>query len=117
MNFKSNETFASQIVKRIKTGIFGGRYAAGSKLKAIRELAAECEVNPSVVVKAYAELEADGLIFTDGTLGKFVTCETETIKRKREEFLLDRFEEFKGELRECGVSEEEFLCMTKKYRA
>lgn len=72
MEFKSNQTIASQIADFVKREIFSGRYEPGQKVPPIREFAAFCCVNPNTVVKVYAQLEAERLIYTDSTLGKFV---------------------------------------------
>ncbi|MBQ8291793.1 MAG: GntR family transcriptional regulator [Clostridia bacterium] len=98
----------------MKKEIFGGRYAAGEKILPIREFAAYCSVNPNTVAKAYAALEEEKLIYTDSTLGKFVTPNRLFLQKKREEYLEAEMEAFKAELKKCGVDEEEFVCLAKK---
>jgi len=113
MEFKSNETIASQIVSYMKKEIFGGRYLPGQKILPIREFAAFCSVNPNTVAKAYAILEEEHLIYTDSTLGKFVNTNEAYLKAKRKEYLEKEMAAFKVELKKCGVNEEEFLCLIK----
>lgn len=114
MEFKSNQTIASQIAAYVKKEIFSGRYAPGQKILPIREFAAFCCVNPNTVVKVYAELEAEGLIYTDSTLGKFVNADERGIAEKRKEYLRARMGEFRTELKDCGVDEEEFMKLAKE---
>lgn len=114
MEFKSDQTIASQIAAYVKKEIFGGRYAPGQKILPIREFAAFCRVNPNTVAKVYAELEAEGLIYTDSTLGKFVNAEESGIAKKREKYLRARMGEFRTELKGCGVDEEEFMKLAKE---
>ena len=114
MQFKSNETILSQIVAQVKRDIFSGRYGVGAKLPPIRELASAISVNPNTVAKAYQELEAENLIYTDGTLGKFVSNNRLYLAKKRQEYLEEQMASFKEELKKCGVDEEEFLCLAKK---
>ncbi|MBQ3220349.1 MAG: GntR family transcriptional regulator [Clostridia bacterium] len=114
MEFKSNETIASQITSYVKKEIFGGRYAPGQKILPIREFAAFCRVNPNTVAKVYAQLEEEGLIYTDSTLGKFVNPNPEVIARKRRVFLESQMKEFRAELKKCGVDEEEFILLAKQ---
>ncbi len=109
MEFKSNQTIASQIAAYVKKEIFSGRYAAGQKILPIREFAAFCCVNPNTVVKVYAELEAEGLIYTDSTLGKFVNGDRFLIAAKREEYLRLKMKEYMRELEGCGVKKGEFM--------
>lgn len=109
MEFKSNETIGSQIASYMKKEIFGGRYEPGQKILPIREFASFCGVNPNTIAKVYAQLEEEGLIYTDSTLGKFVNPDCEAIARKRKEFLLSQMQAFRAEMKKCGVDEEEFM--------
>lgn len=114
MEFKSNQTIASQIAAYVKKEIFSGRYAAGQKVPPIREFAAFCCVNPNTVAKVYAELEAEGLIYTDSTLGKYVNGDAAAIARKREEYLRGRVRELMEELEGCGADGGEFMKLAKE---
>lgn len=115
MQFKSNETFSSQVVSYIKKEIFGGRLKPGQKISPIREFAVKCSLNPNTIVRAYAELEEEKLIYTDSTLGKFVTLDKDYIEKKRLEFIDAKINELQNELQECGIDKEELKClMTKK---
>lgn len=107
MNFKSNETIGSQIIEYVKKKIFSGAYACGARLPAIREFALACRVNPNTIVKVYAELSAEGLIYTDSTNGKFVTTDEAFILQKREEFLREKAAAFAQEVREAGGGADE----------
>lgn len=114
LEFKSNQTIVSQIITFLKKEIFSQRYKSGQKIHPIREFAAQIQVNPNTVTKAYAELENEKLIYTDSTLGKFVTNDRNFLLLKKQEYLESEMEIFKKELKECGVSEEEFICLAKK---
>lgn len=114
MEFKSNQTIVSQIITYMKKEIFSGRLSPGHKIPTIREFAAYCSVNPNTITKAYAALEEENLIYTDSTLGKFVTQNVLYLKAKRMEYLREEMNRFKTELKECGVNEEEFLCLVKE---
>lgn len=114
MDFKSNQTIVSQIIIYMKKQIFSGKLPPGHKIMPIREFATFCSVNPNTITKAYAILEEEKLIYTDSTLGKFVTVNKLYIKAKRLEFLKEEVENFKQELKECGVDEEEFISLVGK---
>ena len=51
-----------QIMDQVRALIAGGRLAAGELLPSVRQLAADLQVNMMTVSKAYARLEAEGLI-------------------------------------------------------
>lgn len=109
MEFKSNQTIVSQVIIYMKKQIFSGKLAPGQKIASIREFACYCSVNPNTVTKAYAVLEEEKLIYTDSTLGKFVTNNKAYIKSKRNEYVQEEIAKFKQELHECGVDDNEFL--------
>ena len=49
-----------------------GELAPGQKLPTVRQLAADLGLAPNTVARAYRELEADGVISTQGRRGTFV---------------------------------------------
>lgn len=114
MDFKSNQTIVSQIITYMKKQIFSGKLLAGHKIMPIREFATYCSVNPNTITKAYSVLEEEKLIYTDSTLGKFVTNNVLYLKAKRREYLKEEIEKFRKELFDCGVSEEEFIKLVLK---
>ena len=61
-----------QIVNQIKYLIASGQLAAEEELPPIRSLAVQLVVTPNTVVKAYGELEAEGLIYKRRGAGTFV---------------------------------------------
>lgn len=113
VEFKSNQTIASQIAAYVKREIFSGRYSPGQKVPPIREFAAFCCVNPNTVAKVYAQLEEEGLIRTDSTLGKFVAGDPALIAARREEYLAGRMRDFRTELEGCGVGDGEFVSLAR----
>ena len=51
-----------QLMDQIRRLVAGGQLPAGAALPSVRDLAAEHAVNPMTVSKAYALLEAEGLL-------------------------------------------------------
>lgn len=107
MNFKEGETISSQIVTYMLKRIFSGELAPKTKLPPIRELALELQVNPYTIVKAYGELETQGLIYTESTAGKYVTGDVSLITAKKMEYIGEKTEEFIALGREVGLSAKE----------
>jgi GntR family transcriptional regulator len=68
----SGEPLAVQIARQIRLAVAAGRVAAGDRLPGSRELAADLGVNFHTVRKAYAALEAEGLLRTEHGTGTFV---------------------------------------------
>jgi len=61
-----------QIMDRLRALIRDGRLEAGSRLPSVRQLAADLELNPNTVAKAYAFLEREGLLATARRRGTVV---------------------------------------------
>lgn len=70
-----------QILSRLKSDIAKGNFPPGSKLPPVRELALEAGVNPNTIQRAFAELEREGLVYTQRTSGRFVTNDAEVLLR------------------------------------
>ena len=89
-----------QLTQRIATGV----YPKGSRMPAVRELAAEAGVNPNTMQRALAQLETEGLVRTERTSGRYVTEDTELIEQLRTEAARKLAEEFLVKMRGIGYS-------------
>ena len=90
LDHHSGEPIYRQIVEAIKYRIASGQLAAESQLPSIRELAQVLVVNPRTVIKAYEELQQDGVVVLRHGRGVFVTEPRSTLpvrerRRKLEE--------------------------------
>lgn len=63
-----------QIMDQMKYYMAGGTLRPGDQIPSIRELAAAMSVNPTTVVKAYTELEREGVIEKRHGRGAFVSA-------------------------------------------
>ena len=63
------EQLRTQVVAMTVTG----ELEPGQKLPTVRQLAADLGLAPNTVARAYRELEADGIISTQGRRGTFVS--------------------------------------------
>lgn len=64
------EQLRAQVAARAATGDL----PAGTRLPPVRTLAADLGVAPGTVARAYKELEADGVVVTEGRRGTFVAA-------------------------------------------
>ena len=104
----SGEPLYLQLMQRIRHAAESGALQDGDQLPSIRALAEELVVSPNTVVKAYSELEHEGLIELRQGSGAFVT-----LSRRARSFL-DRVERARermaglvSELREEGLRDDE----------
>lgn len=63
-----------QLRTAIASRAASGALPAGSKLPTVRALAAELGLAVNTVARAYRELEADGVVVTEGRRGTFVAA-------------------------------------------
>jgi len=61
-----------QVIDQIRRQIIAGQLPAGEQLISVRELAAQLNVNPMTVSKAYTLLETEGLVQRRRGVGLFV---------------------------------------------
>ena len=61
-----------QIVEQVRQALMLGRLGVGDQLPTAREVVASTAVNPNTVLKAYRELERDGLVEGRPGSGTFV---------------------------------------------
>lgn len=79
-----------QIAEYLRIEIFSGSLKPGDKLLSIRDMAIELEVNPNTIKRVYQELLDDGLIYTNKTLGNFVTEDKKLIEYKKKTYLINK---------------------------
>jgi GntR family transcriptional regulator len=64
-----------QIVKQVKEAVATGALGAGDRLPTVRRLADRLDIAPGTVSRAYQELEAAGVVVTEGARGTRVAPE------------------------------------------
>lgn len=74
------EPLGSQLVRRLRTAIKSGFFAAGSRLLATRELAKRLGISRNTVTEAFEQLIAEGYLEARVGAGTFVT---ETLRETR----------------------------------
>jgi GntR family transcriptional regulator len=87
---KSGVPFYRQIIEQIKFGIASGELGSGDRLPTVRQLAVDLSINPNTVVRAYRELEIEGILNTQQGSGTFVGNEKPEIDRLEKQRMLDQ---------------------------
>src|SRR5216684_2034798 len=72
---KSGVPVYRQIQDLIRYGIASGLLNPGEQLPTVRALAVELSVNPNTVIKAYSDLEREGVLTTEQGSGTFVASQ------------------------------------------
>lgn len=79
-----------QMMDQMKYYVVGGTLRPGDQLPSIRELAGALAVNPTTVVKAYTELEREGVIEMRHGKGAFVASRAQALSVAEQESTLRR---------------------------
>lgn len=106
-DISSERSVYLQLVDIIKQKILSGEYKPGQRMESVRELAAEAAVNPNTMQRALAELEREGLLYTNRTSGRFVSEDALKIDDLRTDNAYSRTKEFYSEMVRSGFSAEE----------
>lgn len=92
-----------QIRVQLLTMIGSAELPPGSRLPTVRKLAADLEVAPNTVARAYRELELSGVIESKGRHGTFVSYHEDPVKKQAQKAALD----FADVVRKLRLSEKE----------
>lgn len=106
-HFENDRPIYAQLIEQMQHALIVGDYAPGQKLPGVRELAAEAGVNPNTMQRALAELEAQGLLYTQRTSGRFVTEDTALIVALRDAVALGTAREFVHKMKAIGCTSQE----------
>lgn len=95
-----------QLVHQVRQALRLGLLSEGDRLPKVKDVAAKVAINPNTVLKAYRQLENDGLVspkpgvgtFVTGTLGATTPSEHEPLRRELQRWL--------AQARGAGLDEE-----------
>ena len=107
--FNNDRPIYIQLVESIRVQIVSGKLTSGERLPSVRELALTAKVNPNTMQKALAELEDEGLIYTERTNGKFVTTNKELIEIVKKQLAEEKVNKYLNDMGNIGISYEEAL--------
>lgn len=102
--FDSSRPIYAQLVERLKARILAGTYQSGGHLDSVRDLAAAAGVNPNTMQRALAQLEAEGLVRTERTSGRFVTEDNDLIEQLRASAARNIAADFLEKMRSIGYT-------------
>jgi GntR family transcriptional regulator len=111
LNPKSGVPRYRQIQDQIRYGIASGLLSPGEQLPTVRALAVELSINPNTVIKAYNDLEREGIINTEQGTGTFISAQASASvpKAERRAKLESLCSEFLAQAARYGFSSEEVI--------
>jgi DNA-binding transcriptional regulator YhcF (GntR family) len=116
MNWQFNNDLPiySQLIGQIKEGIVSGIFPAGERLPSVRDLATEAGVNPNTMQRAMTELEREGLVYSQRTVGRFVTEDRKMIEEAKKSLAETRIHSFFSAMIHLGYDQEEIVNMVRQ---
>ncbi len=102
--FDNNIPIYIQLANQLKIKIISGELSVGARLPSVRELALITKVNPNTMQRALTELEAEGLIYTERTNGKFVTTDISLINECRKNYAKALSDAFLKQMQNIGIT-------------
>jgi DNA-binding transcriptional regulator YhcF (GntR family) len=89
MNFSENQSIYIQITEFVKEQILVNKWQKEEKIPSVRDLAAELQVNPNTVMRAYDFLQQQGVIYNRRGIGNHVSSDAgeKILAARKEKFL------------------------------
>lgn len=105
--FSGGKPVYLQIMEQLRGAILAGEFQPGDRIPPVREFAAQAQVNPNTMQRALLELEREGLLITDGTVGRYVTRDTGILKAMGREAADTVIRSAAAQFRAMGISLQE----------
>lgn len=109
VKFNNRDPLYVQVIRYFKEQIAKGHYKPGQEIPSRRELASQLKINPNTCQRAYKEMEAEGLIFTEGNLPSRITKDEKVLAKVREELIMEAVYTFVESIRAINVSLDEVI--------
>ena len=103
-----------QLMERIQQDIIAGVYKPGDKIPSVRDLALDAAVNPNTMQKALAELERNGLVYSQRTSGRFITEDTQLLDEMKTSLASEHILQFLEKMKQLGFQKEETAALIQK---
>ena len=107
--FDNERPIYVQLVEKLRIEIVSGKLKNGERIPSVRELALTTKVNPNTMQKALAELENEGLIYTERTNGKFVTDNKELIEKIKRKLAEEKVNNYIKDMKNIGITYEQSI--------
>jgi len=95
-----------QVVQQVRQALRLGLLREGDQLPTVKEVVAALAINPNTVLKAYRELERDGLVAARPGVGTFVTRTLADASLAAHEPLRRELERWLAKARRAGLDDE-----------
>lgn len=110
LDYRDSRPLHQQVKDSLRRMMLTGLLEPDEKLPSVRSLATQLAINPNTIQRAYAELEAEGYIYSVAGRGSFVSAgDGEHLRRIAE--LTGRLVPLLEELKSLGYTREQLLVL------
>ena len=110
LDYRDSRPLYQQVKDSLRRMMLTGLLEPDEKLPSVRSLATQLAINPNTTQRAYAELEAEGYIYSVAGRGSFVSAgDGEHLRRIAE--LTGRLVPLLEELKSLGYTREQLLAL------
>lgn len=110
LDYRDSRPLYQQVKDSLRRMMLTGLLEPDEKLPSVRSLATQLAINPNTIQRAYAELEAEGCIYSVAGRGSFVSAgDGEHLRRVAE--LTGRLVPLLEELKSLGYTREQLLVL------
>ena len=115
LNYRDSRPIYGQIKDGLRRLIVTGALEPDEKLPSVRSMAMDLAINPNTIQRAYAELEAEGFIYSVPGKGSFAArrlgAAWASPAPSRRAALMERLRELIAELRYLNVTDGEIIAL------
>lgn len=104
---RSRVPIYEQLIQKVKSLVYSGELRADDPMPSVRSLAAELAINPNTIQRAYAALEAEGVIYSLPARGSFVSDNIQKVIELRKDELIEKLAKLLRELKSLGCDPDE----------
>ncbi len=114
MNWNDSAPIYRQLKEKVVAMMLDGDLKPGDALPSVRQVAAEYQLNPITVSRAYQELADDALVEKRRGLGMFVTdgAREKLLASERERFINEEWPVIAARIERLGLSIEQLISKT-----
>ena len=112
--FTDDQPLYLQAASLIRGAVFSGEFPPGGRIPSVRELAAQARINPNTMQRAMAELERDGLVYSQRTAGRFVTEDAAVIAAAKRALAQRHLDEFLAAMKGLGYEKDEIVSLLRQ---
>ncbi|MGO4346179.1 GntR family transcriptional regulator [Paenibacillus sp. MCAF9] len=111
LKLNNKEPVYVQAALYVKRQILLGKVESGDKLPSRREIAAQLNINPNTVQKAFKLMEDEGYVRTSSTLGSVIYVDEAILKQIEAELTDELVKAFIGSAKEIHLSFQQVISL------